>query len=565
VVDGAFAAAARYTDSVSALEPLQPGADPAVPERIGAYEVLLPIGTGGMATVYLARKPVVEGVERDFALKLMHAHLRGDPEWASHLVHEARLAARVRHPNVVQVVEVGDDPLGVFIVLDYIEGDTLSGLSQALHARNRALPLAIAGRILIDALTGLHAAHELRDESGSPLGIVHRDFTPQNILVGVDGVARLTDFGIAKSARGGNATATGVLKGKVRYMSPEQARGRQVDRRCDVWAAGVIAWELLAGRRLHANRGEADTLLAVVSEAPPPLERLVPGFPPALGATVASALTLDADRRCPDARRLAERLEAAWTDHAGLARTTDVADFVKDAVADRLSRRKLRIDSVLAQRAGAAPAESADTTTSTSGQDGAAVTFVVGGPGGSLPNDGPASPGTTTLARRRRRVFAVGTASAAVLSVVVAALALARGGGGSAAPSPPDLSAAPPEAAPASGESPPPPPDEPSARPPDPPPNASLRVRADRPIKRLRIGRRIVDVAVPVVAVEVPLLPDEFGKPLVLEATAESGATAQTDVGEHDGTVSIRFPGGARPPPSRKPKGDGDLAPTPFK
>ena len=283
--------------------------EPAIPERIGCYEVLVPLGTGGMATVYLARAEVVPGVPREYALKLMHAHLRGDPEWATHLLDEARIAARVRHPNVVQVVEAGDDPLGLFLVLEYVAGDTLSGLSRAVRRLDRELPLRVSGRILIDALTGLNAAHELEDEAGAPLGLVHRDFSPQNILVGIDGVGRLTDFGIAK-APGGQVTATGMLKGKVSYMSPEQARGQRVDQRCDVWAAGVIAWELLAGRRLFPNRNDTETLLAVVSSTPPHLREVKPEIPEALDALIAHALTPNLEARCPDVKTFRERLSA---------------------------------------------------------------------------------------------------------------------------------------------------------------------------------------------------------------------------------------------------------------
>ena len=186
---------------------------------------------------------------------------------ATHLLQEAKIAARVQHLNVVSVVEAGDDPVGLFLVLDYIEGDTLSGLSRALHKQNRALPLRISGRILLDAMAGLQAAHELCDDDGQPMNLVHRDFSPQNILVGIDGIGRLTDFGIAK-AQGTQVTATGVLKGKVSYMSPEQARGRSLDRRSDVWAAGVIAWELLAGRRMFAKQSETETLLAIAENTP---------------------------------------------------------------------------------------------------------------------------------------------------------------------------------------------------------------------------------------------------------------------------------------------------------
>src|SRR5688500_10982917 len=159
------------------------------PERIGRYELLLPIGSGGMATVFLARASGVGGFERDVALKIIPAHLRADEDSKLHLLDEARLAARIRHPNVVPVIEVGDDPFGVYLVMDYVEGDSLAGVMRITKGQNERLPLSHVARILSDTLAGLHAAHELCGESGKPLGLVHRDYTPQNILVGIDGVS----------------------------------------------------------------------------------------------------------------------------------------------------------------------------------------------------------------------------------------------------------------------------------------------------------------------------------------------------------------------------------------
>ena len=156
----------------------RPSADsiPNMPERVGRYELLLPIASGGMATVYLARSNGVGGFERDVALKLTHAHLRENPDFAVDLVEEAKLAVRIRHPNVVPVLDVGDDLLGVFLVMEYIEGDSLSGLMRRAVAQGSPLPMRIGIRVLLDALAGLHAAHELRDEGGVPMNLVHRIF-----------------------------------------------------------------------------------------------------------------------------------------------------------------------------------------------------------------------------------------------------------------------------------------------------------------------------------------------------------------------------------------------------
>lgn len=316
------------------------------PERVGRYELLLPLGTGGMATVFLARSRGVGGFERDVALKLLHAHLRADEESKMHLLEEAKLAARIRHPNVVPVLEVDEDPYGLYLVMEYVEGETLSGLLQAARKAKETLPQRLVARILIDALAGLHAAHELRDESGKPLGLVHRDFSPQNILIGIDGTSRLADFGVAKAAGRAVRTKTGLTKGKVAYMSPEQARGQDVDRRCDVWAAGVVAWELVSGQRLYDKKDEVATILSVVTEEPPLLGTVVPNVNERLEESIASALTMEVEDRCPDAAELRRLLESAWNETCGIADAQEVGEFVVRVLSQKLEKRRARIAEV---------------------------------------------------------------------------------------------------------------------------------------------------------------------------------------------------------------------------
>jgi eukaryotic-like serine/threonine-protein kinase len=312
----------------------------AFPERVGKYELLLPLGTGGTATVYLARTRGVAGFEREVALKLVHAHLRADEESRLHLLEEARLAARIRHPNVVPVTEVDSDACGVFLVMDYVEGEALSGLVRLLRDQNHRLPPRLIARIMNDALAGLHAAHELRDAQGSFIGLVHRDFSPQNILVGIEGVARLADFGVAKAASRTVRTKTGLVKGKVAYMSPEQARGHKVDRRCDVWAAGVVVWELITGRKLYDHEDDVATLLSVVTEEPPRLASVMQGVPPALDEAVAYALTSDVNNRCPSAEAFRCLLESAWDECGGMASTPELGAFVRQTVGHKLAERR---------------------------------------------------------------------------------------------------------------------------------------------------------------------------------------------------------------------------------
>jgi serine/threonine-protein kinase len=323
--------------------------DPAgsrIPERVGRYDLLLPIASGGMASVYLARLRGHGGFEQDVALKLTHAHLRETPEFITDLVEEAKLASRIRHRNVVSVVDVGDDPLGVFLVMEYIEGDTLGGLRR----RANGIPTPIAARILVDALAGLQAAHELSDDEGRPLGLVHRDFSPQNILVGTDGVARLTDFGIAKAEGRASQTSTGIVKGKAGYLAPEQARGEAVDRTADVWAAGVVAWEVLANRRLYPSQ-EAGIIFRVATETPPRLRTVAPAVASAVDEAVAHALTPDRAKRTQTAVAFSKELVAAFRQTGQIADHDEVAEFVKHTVGSKLAERRVAAAEVKRLRA----------------------------------------------------------------------------------------------------------------------------------------------------------------------------------------------------------------------
>jgi serine/threonine-protein kinase len=317
------------------------------PAHVGRYELVLPLASGGMATVYLARAKGLADFEREVAVKIMHPHLRGSTEFTLDLIEEAKLAVRIRHPNVVPVLDVGDDPFGVFLVMDYIEGDTLGGLLQLAESRGAALPTGIGLRILVDALGGLHAAHELRDSEGRQVGLVHRDFSPQNILVGVDGTSKLADFGVAKAATRLGHTQTGTLKGKFAYMSPEQARAQELDRRCDVWAAGVIAWEIVAQRRLHEAGNDASTLLQIVSREAPRLRQIRPDTPAALDEAISRALAMDLRRRCPTAWALARQLSDACRQGFELADTTEVAEYVTRVAGPKLEERRARVAEML--------------------------------------------------------------------------------------------------------------------------------------------------------------------------------------------------------------------------
>jgi serine/threonine-protein kinase len=251
------------------------------------------------------------------------------------LLQEARLAGSIEHPNVVRVLEVSNEPASTYLVMEYVDGETLSSLTR--HPLSTAqLATGVAVRVLLDALEGLQAAHELRGEHGEWLGLVHRDFTPQNVLVGKDGRAKLSDFGTAKAANAVQRTRTGQVKGKVAYMAPEQVRGLVLDRRCDVWAAGVMAWEILAGRPMHPDPDEVQTMFKVVSETPPLLRQVRPELPEGVEHVVERALRLDPEERWASATELHDALLKAWTQsHGPLPTTEQVAEAVAFARSQR--------------------------------------------------------------------------------------------------------------------------------------------------------------------------------------------------------------------------------------
>jgi len=310
------------------------------------YELLVKIAAGGMATVYVGRtRGAAAGVRRTFAIKRAHAHLLDDPVFRKMFVAEARLASKIHHPNVVAVQDVEELPHELLLVMDYIEGVALADLRPKLGSIEPRLRIRATTRLVLDACAGLHAAHELRGEGGAPLAIVHRDVSPHNILVGSDGIARLTDFGIAKSAAHSSAaTTTGGLKGKIGYMAPEYVETGKADLRADVFALGVVLWESLAGARLFDAPTELETLKLVARcEVDPPSKRNE-GSPPSLDAVVARALARDPADRFANALELAEALEASARAADVLGSHRDVAAVVETISSDVLAARRTAIE-----------------------------------------------------------------------------------------------------------------------------------------------------------------------------------------------------------------------------
>jgi serine/threonine-protein kinase len=276
----------------------------------GRYLVGDEIAAGGMATVHLGKVRGPFGFSSTVAIKRLHPSLARDPELVAMFVDEARLASRVRHPNVVPILDVFADEGELGLVMEYVEGESLARLCGLAAAASAEIPVAVAVGIVAAVLHGLHAAHEACDERGSSLDLVHRDVSPQNVLVGTDGVARVIDFGIAKATGRSSASRNGQLKGKIAYMSPEQIQAGGVDRRTDVYGASVVLWELLCGERLFDGETEGTVLARVLDEAVPPPGSVRAGVPAALDAIVLRGLDRTRPRRFESAAAMARALEA---------------------------------------------------------------------------------------------------------------------------------------------------------------------------------------------------------------------------------------------------------------
>jgi serine/threonine protein kinase len=281
-------------------------------ERFGRYYLLDRIATGGMAEVYRAVTQGVEGFRRTFVVKRILADKASSPTFIRMFVDEARICALLHHPNVVQVYDFGHVEGSYFLAMEYVPGKDLSSLMRVLRAAKSAVPPGLATYVVREAAIGLHYAHTLRGAGGQPLGIVHRDVTPSNIMLLFAGGVKLLDFGIAKAttAAGVAAEGDGGVKGKFGYLSPEQARGAEVDGRADVFALGVTFWEMLVGRRLFAGKDEVETLRNVLQKPVPAPSSLRPEIPPELDRIVLRAVERNRDRRYATAEELAHDCEA---------------------------------------------------------------------------------------------------------------------------------------------------------------------------------------------------------------------------------------------------------------
>jgi serine/threonine-protein kinase len=322
----------------------------------GRYALCGEIASGGMATVHIARQVGAAGFARIVAIKRLHERYARDPEFVAMFLDEARIVARIRHPNVVQTIDVVAEDGELFLVMEYVHGESLLRMMQAANKSNALLPIPVVAAVLAGALHGLHEAHEARSETGEPLGIVHRDVSPHNILVGVDGSARVLDFGVAKASERIQTTMEGQLKGKLSYMAPEQLTNRPMDRRTDVYAAAVVFWEALTGAKLFHGGSEGAVINQILLDpvrVPSNLNRAVP---PALEAIVMRGLAREQGDRFASAREMALAIERATL----LATLSEVGELVSTSCAPSVSARQRLIASIEARTSSSNLREAVD-------------------------------------------------------------------------------------------------------------------------------------------------------------------------------------------------------------
>jgi hypothetical protein len=332
------------------------------PYVIGRYEVSGQLAAGGMAEVLLARVVGPHGFERPVVIKRILPHLARRPDFVSMFVDEARIAARIQHPNVVHVYELGSEGSELFLAMEYLAGESLAGVLRRFAARGETMPPALAAYVVERACAGLHAAHELRGADGSSLEVVHRDVSPQNLFVGYDGTVKVLDFGIAKAKDRLTETETGAVKGKFGYMSPEQCAGGELDRRTDTFALSVILYEASTGRRLFKRESHVATVRAITDGPIPDPREIIGAYPDELAAVVLRGLSRPREGRFQTAAEMRAALVAASARFApGIVADGALAERMQELFADRIAEKdallhRLRAGSVLSH----VPAAEAD-------------------------------------------------------------------------------------------------------------------------------------------------------------------------------------------------------------
>ena len=316
---------------------------------LGRYELLLPLATGGMAMVWAARVKGTRGFQKIVAVKTMLSKLSEDAQFEQMFLDEASLASQIRHPNVVEISDLGEQEGVLYLAMEWIDGVPLNQLMKTAKAAG-GVPLPIAVRIVMNACAGLHAAHELRDAKGQLIGLVHRDVSPQNILVTYDGVSKVVDFGVAKAtAMGGSATVAGQLKGKVSYMAPEQVRGEAIDRRVDIFAMGIVLYALTTGKHPFRRESEAATMYTIASdEAVLSPRSFNPEYPASLEAVLLKALAKDAKDRFATASEFQRALDQSLPVTERANTDEDVGAFIRKVFGNKREESRAALAAALA-------------------------------------------------------------------------------------------------------------------------------------------------------------------------------------------------------------------------
>ena len=300
-----------------------------------SYEILAKLATGGMAEIFLARHANAAGVERYVVLKRVLRERASDAGFVRMFLDEAKLAAQLQHPNIAQVYDIGKLGDSYFFTMEYVHGETVRALLHRSHALRRPIPIGTALTIAAGAAAGLHHAHERIGLDGKPLGIVHRDVSPSNLMVSYEGHVKLVDFGVAKAATASVETRSGTVKGKIAYLSPEQCRGRGVDRRSDLFSLGIVMWELLTVERLFKHPSDFETMAAIVNDPSPPPSSRRPDVPPELDALVLRLLAKTPEERFQTGDEVLEAIEqVAMQAHSSLS-TAQLGRFVRELFGQR--------------------------------------------------------------------------------------------------------------------------------------------------------------------------------------------------------------------------------------
>ena len=320
------------------------------PTRLGRYELLARLATGGMGEIFLARLEGAAGFEKLFVVKRILPHLADDQRFRQMLIAEARLASRLSHANICQVYELGETDGQLYIVMEYLDGITLLPLLRKASKEGSPLDFSLVAGVIQQATDALHFAHELKEpRTGENLGIVHRDVTPSNIFITEAGVAKVLDFGIAKVKDASSNTQTGTVKGKYADMAPEQLRGAGLDRRADVFALGVVSYEMIALRRLFQRKTDYLTFRAVMEQPIPDVRRYRPDVPDALAEVLARALDRDPNNRFETARQYGTAVLDALGPLGRPWSQGEISDFIRKEFADDIQKRSYQVQTAVAR------------------------------------------------------------------------------------------------------------------------------------------------------------------------------------------------------------------------